>query len=108
MGLLRTLLAAGFVLAFALLQSEGGCGGYEPEPRKGEGDPCTRTDECQSHLECSGGVCREPFEPELDSGLRDSGAAPSDSGVDPADAGGERDASTAGDAGPDSGAFDGG
>lgn len=113
------MLAGALALTLALLQSRGGCGGYEPEPRKGAGEPCTRSDECQSHLECRGGVCMDPFEPVEDSGVDplDSGVAPADAGLDAgagdagdggAGDGGAEDASVTGDAGPDSGASDAG
>lgn len=60
-------LAAVFSLAF--FQSDG-CG-YSPDPKKGVGEACTRSDECEVGLACRGGVCRG----ELDAGggLPDAG-----------------------------------
>ncbi len=60
---------------------------------KGPGEPCTRSNECQSALTCTSGVCRA--EPGVDA------AVPHDAGSDASSAG---DASTS----LDAGAVDGG
>ena len=65
LGFARIALAGLAVFALSMFQS-GGCG-YEPEPSKGEGEACTRTTECQSHLSCRGGVCAST-DSELDAG----------------------------------------
>ncbi len=49
---LRVLLALGVL---ALVQMRG-CG-FTPVERKAEGEPCTRSTECEIGLECRGGVC---------------------------------------------------
>jgi hypothetical protein len=41
---------------FLSLGAEGGCAGSSS--LKAEGEPCTRTNECQTGLVCSGGTCR--------------------------------------------------
>lgn len=75
--------------------------GYEPEPLKREGEPCTRTDECQSGLECRGGVCMVE--------IVDAGTDP-DAGSDAgsADAGGNSDAGATSDAAIDAAGIDSG
>ncbi len=111
---LRIVLALVATLNLAMWQT-GGCG-YTPDPLKGEGEPCTRSDECQSTLTCRGGVCMAigldastlPDAGRPDSGPSDSGM---DSGADAGDAGdaamGDEDASMDG-ALPDAGPVDGG
>lgn len=64
----------------ALTQSQA-CG-YEPDDRKGEGEPCTRSDECEIGLECRGGVCMiegADAGPGIDGGF-DAGVASRDAG----------------------------
>ena len=87
-------------MALGLIQ-DGGCG-FREEPRKGEGEPCTRSSECELDLECRGGACRTPS--------FDAGAPGEDAGLDAAidaqapDASGDAappDAATALDAGDD-------
>lgn len=82
----RIALALIATLAMAFLQSSRGCG-YTPDPLKGEGEPCTRSSECQSHLACSGGVCRatRPDAGALDdAGVLDDAGAVLDAAVDDA------------------------
>ncbi|MCA9605765.1 MAG: hypothetical protein KC619_09230 [Myxococcales bacterium] len=101
---IRLALACVATLALSLIQSRG-CG-YTPDPLKGEGEPCTRSSECESHLTCSGGVCRVV-------GDFDAGDTPFDAGQDAGDDAGvdldgavDLDAS-AGDASTDAGLDDG-
>lgn len=98
---LALALVAGF--AFAMLQ-DSGCG-FTPEPLAGEGEPCTRDSECQSHLECRGGTCRTRGG--FDAGSFDAGG-PQDAGSDASMDGSVSDAAVdGGDAGeggvPDAG-----
>lgn len=102
---LRIALALVATLGLAMWQSDG-CG-YHPDPLKGEGEPCTRTSECEVTLSCRGGVCTsesiDAGDPVLDAGGEDSG---SDAGQDAGDGairdGGENDAGP-----PDGGEVDG-
>lgn len=89
------------VVSFALLQADDGCG-YEPPPDKGPGEPCTRSNECQSSLVCSGGVCMERG---FDAGSppRDAGSPPRDASMDAAPLDAAQDAGNPGDAAPDAG-----
>lgn len=111
----RLLVSAVAVLSFALIQADDGCG-YEEPPRRGLGEPCTRTTECEFDLVCSGGVCMAA---ETDAGMdagsdagMDAGSdagddASVDAGSDPsvdASADGGADASASTDASLDSGA----
>ena len=105
---LRIALALAATLGLAMWQSDG-CG-YHPDPRKGEGEPCTRSDECQASLTCSGGVCMtervDAGNPELDAGGEDSGSG-ADAGQDAGDGGvGDGGSDEAG--APDGGDVDGG
>ncbi|MCB9597205.1 MAG: hypothetical protein H6719_31060 [Sandaracinaceae bacterium] len=100
----RVALVCLAAFALTLLQSRG-CG-YTPDPAKGEGEPCTRSTECQSDLTCSGGVCRRPG---LDAGPSGSDAGANDAG--PLDDGGDLLDATTGDmdaaaADPDAGDTD--
>jgi len=107
---IRIALALVASFAFAMLQ-DSGCG-FTPEPLAGEGEPCTRDSECESHLECRGGTCRTRGG--FDAGSFDAGGpgdAGSDAGFDAGPDGavldGAVDAGDAGDAGeagvPDAG-----
>lgn len=78
---IRLVFAAICALALGFADSDG-CG-YVPDDLKGEGEPCTRSSECQTGLECRGGVCMTEADPDA--------GAPGDAGVD---------AGPAGDAGP--------
>jgi len=104
---IRIALALVATLAFAMLQ-DSGCG-FTPEPLAGEGEPCTRDSECQSHLECRGGTCRTRGGFDAGSfdagGPRDAGAdAGSDGGLDGSIADAAVDAGDAGEGGvPDAG-----
>ncbi len=60
--------------------------GFTPDELKSEGEPCTRSDECELFLECRGGVCMRA----LPDGGPDASA--------PSDASTPRDASTPTDA----------
>jgi hypothetical protein len=93
---IRLALALGATLAVGLVQSDG-CG-YEPSELKQEGEPCTRSSECDVGLECRGGVCMSD-EPQRDAGRpRDGGMdAAVDAGPDAATDGGP-DAATDADA----------
>jgi hypothetical protein len=66
-----------FRLAFAfvamVLLQERGCG-FTPVEKKGEGEPCTRTTECEDGLDCRGGVCMPSI---FDGSIRDA-SAPAD------------------------------
>ncbi len=115
LGIVRTSLVCLAVLASMMFQSDG-CG-YEPDPLKGVGEPCTRSTECQSDLSCRGGVCRAPepvFDagppPTFDAGGRDAGRDAGDPDAGDPDAGdldaGDLDAG--GDAGDPDAASDGG
>ena len=72
---------------------------------KGPGEPCTRTDECQWTLVCSGGICREqdagvPMDAGQDAGDVVDGAV-EDAGLDDAgldDAGDAMDDAASGEA----------
>jgi hypothetical protein len=66
------------LLALAFLQTRS-CG-FTPDDKKGEGEPCTRTSECEDSLECRGGVCM----PIPDAGSEDAGADP-DASIDAGD-----------------------
>lgn len=99
-------------LAFALLQSDGGCGFRDDDP-KGPGEPCTRSSECRFDLSCSGGVCTEELMdagPPPDSGPRRDGGGPSDAevGVDGSGIDAALDAGAAADAAPDAAPLDAG
>jgi hypothetical protein len=76
------LLSVGLVafLACAVLSS-GSNGCRLTSEGKGEGEPCTRTSECEDDLVCASGVCREAS----DAGSADAGSA------DAGDAGAEDD-----------------
>ncbi|HJL18061.1 MAG TPA: hypothetical protein RMH99_20525 [Sandaracinaceae bacterium LLY-WYZ-13_1] len=87
----RLALALGGVLALAWAQSDG-CG-YDPVEPKQEGEPCTRSSECDVGLTCRGGVCMSEDD-ERDAGTRDAGLR--DAGL--RDAGGDEP-----DGGPDDG-----
>ena len=89
---IRLIFAAVAVLALGLVDADG-CG-YVPDELKGEGEPCTRSSECEAGLTCRGGVCMP--EPPPDGGTRDL------------DAGGDEDAGAASDGGAidDAGALD--
>ena len=104
---IRLVLVAAAALALGFADADG-CG-YTPEDRKGEGEPCTRTDECASSLECRGGVCMPRTTTVEDAGPGfDAGRGDLDAGRDAGhDAGGE--AGDAGDlaaAAPDAAATD--
>lgn len=81
---LNLLLGAVMGLTLAMQSSEG-CGRVVDEPR-GEGEPCTRTDECRVPLECNGGVCMQPGSddagPGEDAGGLDAGPLDSGPGLD--------------------------
>jgi hypothetical protein len=47
------------------LGAQSSCGGEVAAP-KHEGEPCTRTSECESALICGGGVCRVPGDASTD------------------------------------------
>ena len=106
---LRIALALAATLSLAMWQSDG-CG-YTPDPLKGEGEPCTRSSECQSTLACRGGVCmREGFDagdPTLDAGGEDSGTDAGEAAGDGAVGDGGADASMDAEA-PEAGLMDGG
>lgn len=83
--------------ASLLLQDPAASGCGFTETGRGPGEPCTRSAECQSWLECRGGVCMETDAGDFDaswifrdggrdSGQLDSGETPeggaTDSGVD--------------------------
>ena len=80
---LRIALALCATLGLAMWQSDG-CG-YNPDPLKGEGEPCTRSSECEAVLSCRGGVCmREDLDagdPGFDAGREDSGMDAGDGAV---------------------------
>jgi hypothetical protein len=91
-GVLRAVLALGVVLALADSRS---CG-FTPDDGKDEGEPCTRTSECRTALECRGGVCMtEAVEP--DAGTPPDASRPFDASA-PADASAPTDASAPADA----------
>lgn len=70
---MKPLLATSLALALTLARS---CG-FTPDDPKGEGEPCTRTTECDVLLECRGGVCMRDLP---DGGGMDA-AVPSDASV---------------------------
>jgi hypothetical protein len=97
---IRLALALGAAFALGLVQSDG-CG-YEPEERRRQGEPCTRSSECELGLECRGGVCM-PDAPADAGRPRDAGpdgsvdaAAPRDAAPSHAEAGAGADAATDG------------
>lgn len=89
---IRLVLAVVATVAFGFADADG-CG-FTPDDLKGEGEPCTRSSECEAALECRGGVCMTEL-PEGDAG------APFDAGTDGGSAtgpdagdGADRDAAT--------------
>lgn len=93
---IRLAMALATVVSLAFFQSDG-CG-YSPDPKKGEGEPCTRSDECQVGLACRGGVCRG----DVDSGPGfDAGDGLPDASFDAS-----ADASSSMDAAPEDGSID--
>jgi hypothetical protein len=103
----RLLLLLFGAAAIAGITHSRSCG-YEPVDRKGEGEPCTRSDECEIGLECRGAVCMQPsfdagpgfdagHDAGFDAGERSTDAGQPDTGVAPPDGGG--DAATTSDAG---------
>ena len=105
------LVLVGATAALALTHARS-CG-YDPPDLKGEGEACTRTDECESGLECRGAVCmiaRSDAGPGFDAGHDggfDAGRAPSDAGQPDTGAPPPPDAAITSDAGRDA-SFDSG
>lgn len=62
------------VSAFLSLGFRTGCSDVATAPKLA-GEPCTRTSECASGLECTGGVCRAISDASVDAGDAASDAA---------------------------------
>ena len=70
------------VSVFLSIGAVGSCSGSTaPSTLKPEGEPCTRTNECQAGLVCAAGTCRAEGDAGADAG-RDAGDAPSDASRD--------------------------